>query len=108
MNEMPESGVAIQGTLDFETGPDGLESWRRERERRLKAIADEWSLPLGRPVRVRLCNVDCEFEGTLFVRKEPVVLDRRLPLHLTVGRVDFLSTEIEQCSVLRRRGVDIR
>jgi hypothetical protein len=98
---MPEPGAAIQGTLDFETGGvDGIEHWRRERERRLKAIADEWSLPLGRPVRLRLRNVDCEFEGTLRLSTPPVAMNHRMPLQLALGQMVFASTEIEHCSVL--------
>lgn len=88
----------IQGVFDFETGnPDGLANWRNQREALLRAVREEWSLPVGRRVRIRLRNIDGEFVGTLDLVRDPPAIDRRLPLALRVGRVDVAVAEIEQC-----------
>jgi len=70
----------IQGVFDFESGnPDGLANWRNQREAILRAVREEWSLPVGRRVRVRLRNIDGEFVGTLDLVRDPPAIDRRPP-----------------------------
>lgn len=97
---MNEEGP-IQGVLDFESGnPNGFENWLREQEERLERIRREWSLPVGRNVRVRLCDIDGEFQGKLELVRYPESIDRRNPLQLRIGGVVIPSTEIEQCIVL--------
>lgn len=91
----------IQGIFDFQDGnANGYENWMREQEKKLSAIRAEWRLPLDKRVRVRLVNMDQEFEGYLKLAEIPAVLDHRHPLHLRIERMDFLSTHIEACVVL--------
>lgn len=91
----------IQGMLDFETGnPDGLENWRREQAEFLESIRKEWGLPIGRPVRIRLQNLDQEFEGQLELAARPPRVDRRDPLRLRLERMEFSNHEIESCAAL--------
>jgi hypothetical protein len=91
----------IQGMLDFESGnPDGIENWRRQREARLEAVRREWSLPVGRRVRVRLRNIDGDFVGMLRLAEEPAAIDRRVPLRLRIDQMDFTVPEIERCALL--------
>lgn len=92
---------SVQGVFDFESGnTDGFENWRRQQEARLDVIRKEWCVPVGRRVRIRLRNIDGEFEGKLELVQHPVTIDRRIPLHLRVDRVDVFLTDIEQCVVL--------
>jgi hypothetical protein len=91
----------IQGVFDFESGnANGFENWRREREARMEAIRREWRVPVGRRVRIRLRDIDGEFEGTLNLAQQPVAIDRRVPLRLRIDRMDVSIPEIEQCIVL--------
>ncbi|MCF7668657.1 MAG: hypothetical protein K9N48_02655 [Verrucomicrobia bacterium] len=91
----------IQGIIDFESGnPNGYENWLRQRDARLEAIRREWALPLERKVRIRLQNIDKDFEGQLKLVEQPETIDRRIPLRLRVNKIDFMSPEIEQCIVL--------
>ena len=90
-----------QGTFDFESGNmDGFANWRRQQEARLEAIRWEWSLPISRPVTVRLKDIDDDFVGTLTLVEQPLTIDRRLPLRLRIGRVEFFSPDIEQCVLM--------
>ncbi len=97
----PDETGALQGVFDFETGhADGLENWRRQQEARLEAVRREWSVPVGRRVRLRLRNIDGDFVGTLRLVEQPVTLDRRVPLRLRLDRMDVPIPDIEQCIVL--------
>jgi hypothetical protein len=99
-NEMDEGG-SFQGVFDFESGNvDGFENWRCQQEARLDAIRKEWSVPVGRRVRIRLRNIDGDFEGKLELVQHPVTIDRRVPLHLRIDRVDVFVPDIEQCIIL--------
>ena len=91
----------IQGVFDFESGHmNGYENWRREQELRLQAIRNEWGLPVRKHVRIRLKNIDGEFEGELRLVTQPVTIDRRVPLHLRVDNIDVFPPDIEQCVVI--------
>lgn len=93
-----ETQAGIQGVFDFESGnSNGFQNWRREQERRLEAVRREWGLPVGRRVRLRLRDVDGEFEGKLELVHHPVTCDSRVALHLRIERMDFTSTDVEQC-----------
>lgn len=90
-----------QGTFDFDSdAPGGYDAWRRDQQARLDAIRREWALPIGRRVRIRLRDIDGEFEGKLELAGHPETIDRRAPLHLRIGRVDMCSSDIEQCVVI--------
>lgn len=96
-----EESQTVQGVFDFESGnADGFANWRRQQEALLDAIRREWLLPVGRRVRIRLRNIDSEFEGRLELVEKPTKIDRRQPLHLRVDRVDVFIPDIEQCIVL--------
>jgi hypothetical protein len=96
---------AVQGIFDFDAGnPDGLLNWRLEQERRLAAVRRVWHMPLGRQVRVSLCNIDDDLVGKLELHEYPARLDHRAPLHLRIGKINFWSTEIEQCLVVESAG----
>ena len=92
---------SIQGVFDFESGEmDGYVNWRREQEQRLQAMCTEWGLPFRKRVRIRLKNIEGEFEGELRIVKQPVTIDRRVPLHLSVDNIDVYPPDIEQCVVI--------
>ncbi len=96
---MDEEGV-IQGVLDFDSGnSNGYENWIRNREAYYDLIREKWSLPVGRTVRVRLFNIDGEFEGKLQLVSQPDRIDGKGILHLRVNSVDFFNSDIEQCIV---------
>ena len=98
-------GVRVRFTaqldLDFHVpATDGYAVWQWDQEQAVRRIAEEWQLPIGRGVRVRLCNLDQEFVGRLRLDKRPARLDRKEPLALRVGDMPFLSVEIETCAVV--------
>ncbi|HUF62163.1 MAG TPA: hypothetical protein VMN36_08825 [Verrucomicrobiales bacterium] len=96
-----ESERSAQGVFDFESGHlDGFANWRREQESRLEAIREEWGLPVGRKVRIRLHTMDGELEGMLRLATMPVSVDRRIPLRLRLGRVDLTPPDIESWVVI--------
>ncbi len=87
--------------LDFK-GPvgDGHANWQWAREQAVRRIASEWGLPLHQRVRLRLTNLDSEFEGVLLLDVLPTRLDRRQPLLLRLDSLRFASPEIEVCTVV--------
>jgi hypothetical protein len=94
---------STQLDLDFHAPVgDGYASWQWDREQTIKKIAEVWGLPLNRRVRVRLVNIDSEFEGRLGLAELPVSMDRRRPLLLKLAPITFSSTEIECCTVLEK------
>jgi len=91
----------VQCLFDFESGNmNGYENWRRQQEERLQAIRNEWGLPVRRRVRLRLKNIDGEFEGVLRLADHPLTVDSRLPLHLRIDNLDVFPDDIEQCVVI--------
>jgi hypothetical protein len=91
----------VQGLFDFESGNmNGYQNWRRQQEERLQAIRNEWRLPVRRRVRLRLKNIDGDFEGILRLVDQPMTIDRRLPLHLRIDNLDVSPDDIEQCVVI--------
>ncbi len=65
-----------------------------------EAIRREWNLPIGRQVGVVLRGIDGSLNGVLQVAGYPDKIDRRSRLHLRIGKAEFLSTEIETCTVI--------
>ncbi len=90
----------IQGELDFESGcTDGYKNWLRQQEERLEAIREEWGLPVGLRVRIKLKDLDGEIEGKLELVEQPVSIDRSVPLHLRVLAIDVFLPDIEYCVI---------
>ena len=88
----------VQGLFDFESGSmNGYQNWRRQQEERLQTIRNEWRLPVHRRVRLRLKNIDGDFEGVLRLVDQPLTIDRRLPLHLRIDNLDVFPEDIELC-----------
>lgn len=79
---------------------NGYETWRWDQEQAVKKIAEAWTLPLNRRVRLKLVNIDSEFEGVLTLAERPLSLDRRQPLVLRLRPLKFSSDEIESCTVI--------
>jgi hypothetical protein len=79
---------------------DGYASWQCDQEQAIKRIAVVWELPLNRRVRVKLLDIDSEFEGKLTLAEFPLSLDRRKALLLRLAPLSFSSEEIEKCAVV--------
>ena len=93
--------LPAQLDLDFHApAADGYAVWQWDQAQAVKRIGAEWNLPLNATVRVKLWNLDQEFEGRLQLVKRPATLNRKEPLMLHVGTMPFLSTEIESCAVV--------
>ncbi len=90
-----------QGLFDFDSGnTNGFDNWRRQREARLQLIRNEWAVPVGRRVRLKLREFDHEFVGILMLAEEPPKIDRRLPLLLKIRNIPLGLADIEHCSLL--------
>lgn len=90
-----------QAELDFH-GPvgDGYALWQADAARLRARIAELWRVPLDRPVRLRLRDLDGVFEGVLRLAERPAALDPRRPLLLKLDRMTFQHHEIESCAVI--------
>ena len=92
---------STQGLLDFDTGNgNGFDNWRRQRDARLQLIRNEWAVPVGQRVSLKLREFDHEFVGILMVAEEPQAIDRHLPLSLRIHNICLSLDDIEHCSVL--------
>ena len=90
----------IQCIFDFESGnQDGYENFRKEQEAKNQRFRDVWKVPVGRKVRITLVGVPGSFEGKLTVAEQPEEFNRKVRLHLKVGKTGFYHNEIESCSV---------
>jgi hypothetical protein len=78
----------------------GYANWQWDQQQALKRIAQTWGLPINKRVRVKLANIDSEFEGKLCLAEVPVAIDRRRPLTLRVAPLEFSSLEIQSCAVI--------
>lgn len=91
-----------QGIFDFDTGnPHGFENFQKEREEFLDKVRKEWRLPIGKIVRIKLFDIDGEFEGKLKLAESPKEINHRHSLYLKVGDTPIESSDIEQYHVLR-------
>jgi len=87
--------------LDFHAPVgQGYEAWLWDREQAVKKISTVWGIPLNQRVRVKLINIDSEFEGMLTLAEMPVSLDGRGSLTLRLPPLCFSSAEIERCTRL--------
>jgi len=87
--------------LDFQNPMgNGYKNWQWDREEAVKRIAETWGLPLNRRVRLKVVNIDSEFEGKLCLAEMPITIDRRRPLTLRLAPLEFSSCEIEHCTVI--------
>ena len=91
----------IQGILDFDNGNlNGYENLQREKATFKEKVRQEWSVPLEKTVRIKLKGIDEDFEGTLKLVRNPVTINHKKPIQLKIGKTEFLSTDIKQCTVL--------
>ena len=65
-------------------------------------VTQVWHLPLGQLVRVLLRGHDLmEISGRLELERAPdLPLNPKEPLHLSVGKVAFLSTQVQSWTLL--------
>ncbi|MCK5843541.1 MAG: hypothetical protein KAG97_02465 [Victivallales bacterium] len=79
--------------FDFSSGTDdGYERWRRDERDRIRAISNEWSVPLNKIVRLKLRNMPKEMCGSLTLLEHPRKIKRKtgpLKLRLNLNAVDF-------------------
>lgn len=91
----------IQGIFDFGKGNrNGIENFYRQQNERKERIRQEWSVPLGKTVRIRLNGFNEDIEGRLETAGHPTKINKKIPLPLRIDKIEFLSTDIEQCAVL--------
>lgn len=86
-----------QDSLDFENetaDEAGYIKWQAGNEARKKEIEAEYGLILGRPVRVKLRQLDKESEGIIHHREH-----NGKPI-LTLGTLDFRPEDIESMTCL--------
>ena len=87
--------------LDFHApAGNGYAAWEWDRQEAVCRVAAEWGLPIGRQVRLRRQGIDGDFEGKLELASLPARIDRRTPLELRIGKMQFPSTEVEACSAV--------
>lgn len=87
--------------LDFAAPvADGYAIWQWQHTEAVKRIAETWGLPINRRVRLKLANIDSEFEGELRLAEIPLTLNRKRPLALKLAPLTFSSLEIERCTMI--------
>jgi len=90
--------------LGFDFGApaeDGYKIWQWERKQCEQRIAKAWNLPVGKKVRIKLVNIDGEFQGRLELARLPLSINNKNPLKIKIGTMRFDSTEIEKCTVIK-------
>ena len=89
--------------LDFQAPVgNGYGSWEWDQREAIKKISGTWGLPINRKVRLKLFDIDSEFEGILRLDEFPLSMDKRRPLTLRLTPLVFSSLEIEQCMVIQQ------
>jgi hypothetical protein len=87
--------------IDFGEAVDdstGYDLWRCERNELRRKIAAKWNLPIGRKVRLKLHDIDGDFDGILGIDEYPKdIHSTKKPLKLRLGSMTFYSSEIESC-----------
>lgn len=105
LSKPPPPYRAPQFDFDFEkpaadpAAPDGLTTWRQQREEQLRALAQRHALPLGRRVEVELKN-GIELTGLLCLAEESLLRSEEVRFHdlsLRVGSTPFFAREIARC-----------
>lgn len=87
--------------LDFHVATDnGYANWERDQQRAIQRVSQVWGLPLNQRVRLKLADIDSEFEGFLHLTEFPLDMDKRRPLTLKLTPLEFSSSEIEWCTVI--------
>lgn len=81
---------------------NGYAIWEMEKKAVVKYIIKKWGIPINSTVRLRLHNIDCEFEGKLKLSGLPSSFNATKPLTLTLGKMHFQSTDIEFCAVINK------
>ena len=96
---MPPDSTQLE--LDFHAPVGrGYANCQWDQQQAIKQIAETWGLPVSKRVRLKLANIDSEFEGKLRLAEVPVTIDRRRPFALRVAPLEFSSLEIESCIVI--------
>ena len=78
----------------------GFENFHKEQQEFLNKVRKEWCLPIGKTVRIKIFDIDGEFEGKLKLAKFPKEINKHHPLYLKVGDTPIESSDIEQCHLL--------
>ena len=94
---------AKSNQLDFDfkdSVVNGYKYWECDQKKIFKEISKTWGLPINRKVRLKLFDIDSEFEGILSLDEFPVSLNKSHPLSLRLPPLVFSSLEIEQCMVI--------
>ena len=95
------SSDADQLDLDFHAPvADGYAHWLWDQQQAVQRISEVWGLPINRRVRLKLINIDQDFEGPLRLAQLPPDLNRNHPLSLCLAPMTFSNKEIERCTVL--------
>lgn len=78
-----------------ESGHSGVESWRRERERKVEELGRKLSVPLHQQVEVWLAS-GYRLTGKLLLADEDLLLEgKRDDVLLCIGRATFRLKEVE-------------
>ncbi len=57
-------------------------------------------MPISKKVRLKRFCIDGEFEGILELAELPLRINKKQPIELKIGRMEFPSNEIEKCSII--------
>ena len=112
----PETPPGDLFSFDFRGG-EGYERWRERERERLKAISDEWSVPVCENARVTFSWSDEEFEGYVAPLEWPKNISRKKhgPLKMRLNpdgkdfalgereEIEFLSDEVVKWKKLREK-----
>lgn len=94
-------GAALpEPTLPQDNDGTGYAKFQAEQAEFFRELEDQFGIILNRRVRVKLKNLDREFEGKLVMDQLLPPASRKNELRLRVGSIDFDYTEIEHVVVL--------
>lgn len=102
MNHSVENQPAQEPTLPSDNDGTGYAKFQAEQAEFFRELEDQFGIILNRRVRIKLKNLDREFEGKLVMAQLLAPDSRKDELRLRVGSIEFDFNDIEYAVLLEK------
>ncbi len=91
-----------QFEFDFEAdgNQNGYANWQKEQRRLRQRVKETWRVLLDEEVVVTVTGINHDIRGKLQLAEYPRRFNRRDPLKLRIGKIDFEHTDMLSCKRL--------
>lgn len=93
---------SAEPTLPQDNDGTGYAKFQAEQAELIHGLEDRFGIALNRRVRIKLKNMDQEFEGKLLMAQLLVPDSRKDELRLRIGSIEFYYTDIEHAVLLEK------